>query len=42
MPAWVEDITLIVGADPGMFDLPEKLAKLVDPTKTLLYLTGLG
>ena len=42
MPAWVEDITLIVGADPGMFDLPEKLAKLVDPTKTLLYLTGWG
>ena len=40
MPAWVEDITLIVSADPGMFDLPEKLAKLVDPTKTLLYLGG--
>jgi hypothetical protein len=40
MPAWVEDITLIVGADPGMFGLPEKLAKLVDPTKTLLYLGG--
>ena len=40
MPAWVEDITLIVGANPGMFDLPEKLAKLVDPTKTLFYLNG--
>ena len=40
MPAWVEDITLIVSANPGMFDLPEKLAKLVDPTKTLLYLDG--
>lgn len=40
MPAWVEDITLIVSGDPGMFDLPEKLAKLVDPTKTLLYLGG--
>ena len=40
MPAWVEDITLIVGADPGMFDLPERLAQLVDPTKTLLYLRG--
>ena len=40
MPAWVEDITLIVSGDPGMFDLPEKLAQLVDPTKTLLYLGG--
>ena len=40
MPAWVEEITLIVSCDPGMFDLPEKLAKLVDPTKTLLYLGG--
>ena len=40
MPAWVEDITLIVSADPGWFDLPEKLANLVDPTKTLLYLGG--
>ena len=40
MPAWVEDLTLIVSANPGMFDLPEKLAKLVDPAKTLLYLGG--
>ena len=40
MPAWVEEITLMVGADSGMFDLPETLAKLVDPTKTLLYLRG--
>ena len=38
MPAWVEDITLIVSASPGMVGLPEKLAQLVDPTKTLLYL----
>ena len=37
---WTEDITLVVHADPGMFDLPEKLANLVDPTKTLLYLGG--
>ena len=35
---WTEDITLVVLGDSGMFDLPEKLAKLVDPSKTLLYL----
>ena len=40
MPAWVEDITLIVSGDPGMFDLPERLAQLVDPAKTLLFLVG--
>ena len=40
MPAWVEDITLIVSASPGMVGLPEKLADLVDPAKTLLYLGG--
>ena len=40
MPAWVEEITLIVSTGPGWLDLPEKLAKLVDPTKTLFYLGG--
>ncbi|MCE2397320.1 hypothetical protein J4G02_22705, partial [Candidatus Poribacteria bacterium] len=35
---WTEDITLVVLGDSGMFDLPERLAKLVDPSKTLLYL----
>ena len=35
---WTEDITLVVLGDSGMFDLPEKLAKLVDPSKTLLLL----
>ena len=37
-PAWVGDITLIVSVHPGMVGLPEELAGLVDPTKTLLYL----
>ena len=39
MPAWVGDIGLVVthtGLDTGML---EGLAELVDPTKTLLYLT---
>ena len=40
MPAWVEDITLVVNADAYTFDLPEKLAPFVDPTKTLLCLDG--
>ena len=35
---WTEDITLVVIGDSGMFDLPERLANLVDPSKTLLYL----
>ena len=35
---WTEDMTLVVDANIGMVGLPEKLALLVDPTKTLLYL----
>ena len=37
---WTEDITLVVKVNPGMVDVPEKLAKLVDPTRTLLCLDG--
>ena len=37
---WTEDITLVVRANPGMVGVPKKLAKLVDPAKTLLYLEG--
>jgi hypothetical protein len=37
---WTEDITLVVHANPGMVGLPERLANLVDPSKTLLYLGG--
>ena len=36
MPTWVDDITLVVNAHPEMVGVPEKLAELVDPTKTLL------
>ena len=35
---WTEDMTLVVDANIDMVGLPEKLALLVDPTKTLLYL----
>ena len=38
MPAWVEDITLVVVANPNMVGFPERLASLVDPAKTLLHL----
>ena len=38
MPSWVEDISLVVVCKPFMTDLPERLSKLVDPTKTLLQL----
>lgn len=37
MPPWVEDITLFVICGAHLVGVPEKLAELVDPTKTVLH-----
>ena len=42
MPPWVEDITLVVGSakggpTPDQVTLPDRLAELVEPKKTLLF-----
>ena len=39
MPAWVEDIGLVVTYTRFDVGMLERLAELVDPTKTLIYLT---
>ena len=40
MPAWVQDIGLVVIYGPLDTEPLDRLAELVDPTKTLLYLVG--
>ena len=40
MPAWVQDIGLVVIHTHLDTEMLEHLAELVDPTKTLIYLTG--
>ena len=35
---WTEDITLVVGLPPDQFPMLDRLAELVDPTKTLILL----